>query len=123
MEQSILTSTKQLLGFESSYTVYDLDVITQINAHFAVLQQIGIGPENGFMIMDATPTWSDFFTEHAMNMVKTYVFIKTKLIFDPPASPLAITALDKQADEQFWRLAELRRGKDWRLYVLESQQP
>jgi hypothetical protein len=106
MEESILTSTKAILGLDSSYTAFDLDVITHINAAFSTLNQLGVGPELGFFIEDATPVWSDFtdLPPNQMHMVKTYVYLKVRSLFDPPTTSFAIEAMNKQLAEYEWRL-------------------
>lgn len=114
MENSILTSTKKILGMESGYTAFDLDVITHINTAFSTLNQLGIGPADGYMIEDATPTWDAFFgTNKKYNSIRTYVHLFVKLIFDPPQTSYLITAMEKQKDELTWRLSTVREETDW----------
>jgi type II secretory pathway component HofQ len=94
---SILTSTKKILGIEETDTSFDLDILTHINSVFSTLNQLGIGPEQGFAIEDATPTWDAFLgTDPRLNQVKSYVYLRLRLIFDPPTSSYAITAMEKQ---------------------------
>jgi hypothetical protein len=111
---SILTSTKKILGIEESYTDFDVDVITHINSVFATLNQLGIGPEQGFAIEDKIPTWATFLgTNPRINSVKTYVYLKVRLLFDPPQNSYAIEALNKQAEEFEWRLNTYREATNW----------
>ncbi|SRR6266540_646183 len=105
MSDSILTSTKKILGIEASYTAFDLDIITHINSVFSTLTQLGVGPTVGFMIEDATPVWSDFLgSDIRLNAVKTYVYLRVRLLFDPPTTSYAIEAMQQQIKELEWRL-------------------
>ena len=84
---SILTSVKKMLGIEEEYKHFDTDILMHINSAFSILTQIGVGPDSGFMITDDTSNWSDFIKEEAkLNLVKSYMFLKVKLLFDPPTS-------------------------------------
>jgi hypothetical protein len=114
MEQSILTSTKKILGIAEDYTVFDLDIITHINSAFSTLTQLGVGPAVGFMINDATEEWSDFIVEDFQyNSVKSYVFLKVRQLFDPPQTSYLISAMEKQIQELEWRLNVHREETGW----------
>lgn len=114
MEQSILTSVKKILGIEADYTAFDLDILTYINSAFSTLNQLGIGPEAGFMIEDAVPTWDSFIgTDFRLNSVRNYVYFSVRLIFDPPATSFAIEAMNQQKKELEWRLNTYREGTAW----------
>lgn len=116
MEQSILTSTKKILGITEDYTVFDLDIITHINTAFSTLAQLGVGPADGFMIDDATYMWEDFLGEvpdFQNNSVKSYVFLKVRQLFDPPQTSYLITAVEKQIQELEWRLNVHREETSW----------
>jgi hypothetical protein len=114
VEQSILTSTKKMLGIDASYTVFDLDILTHINSAFATLNQLGIGPESGFMITDATSTWDSVIgTEPRLQSVKTYVWLKVRNSFDPPSTSYQIQAFEKQIQELEWRLNVFMEGTIW----------
>lgn len=104
MEQSILTSTKKLLGIDKDYKAFDLDVLTHINSAFATLQQRGVGPVEGFFVEDEVATWDNFFIGNDLNAVRTYVLISVRLVFDPPANAFVVTSLEKQIEELGWRL-------------------
>lgn len=101
---SILTSIKKLLGISADYTHFDEDLIIQINSAFSALTQLGVGPEEGFEIQDATTTWTEFMDDPRLNFAKTYVQIKVKLAFDPPTSSALIDSYNRQLDEITWRL-------------------
>lgn len=112
MEKSILISTKKILGLSAEYTPFDLDIITHINMTFAVLNQLGVGPTNGFYIEDSIPTWDNYQTTDSQttNLVKTYVFLKVKSLFDPPTNSFLAEAFNKQINEIEWRLNVIREG-------------
>lgn len=106
MEESILTTIKKLLGITEEYDCFDLDVIIHINSVFMDLTQIGVGPEAGFMIEDDGPVWSDFIPDKGkFEAVKSYVYLRVKLLFDPPLSSSAVEAMNRQIDKLEWRLS------------------
>lgn len=102
--ESILTSIKKLLGIMSDYTNFDDDIIIHINTAFAMLNQLGVGPEGGFMIVDANSRWEDYTTEKNLNMVKTYIYLKVRLLFDPPTSTALIESINRTLSEIEWRI-------------------
>jgi hypothetical protein len=104
--ESILDSTKKKLGLGADYDVFDLDIVTHINTAFMTLQQIGIGPAEGFMIEDADPTWDAFLgSDPLLNSVKSYVYLRVRLLFDLPATSFHIASIEKQIQELEWRLS------------------
>lgn len=114
MEQSILISTKKILGIAEDYTVFDLDIITHINSAFSTLTQLGVGPAAGFMIDGPEDLWTDFIAnDFQYNSVKSYVFLKTRQLFDPPQTSYLITAVEKQIEELEWRLNIHREETEW----------
>jgi hypothetical protein len=114
MENSILISTKKVLGIDEDYTAFDLDIITHINTAFSTLTQLGVGPAEGFMIEDDTAEWADFVTNDLQyNSVRSYVFLKVRYLFDPPQTSYLITATEKQIAELEWRLNVHREETEW----------
>lgn len=115
METSILNSTKKILGIANDYTAFDLDIITHINSAFSTLTQLGVGPENGFMIEDDSLEWSDFIPadDPQYSSVKTYVYLKTRRVFDPPQTSYLISAMNDQIEELEWRLNVHREETEW----------
>lgn len=114
MIQSILTSTKKTLGLDESYTAFDHDIITHINSVFSTLHQLGIGPPEGYMIEDATNVWSEFMgTDAPMNAVKTYMYLRVRLLFDPPPTGYLVDSMQKQIEQMEWRLNVEREGGAW----------
>lgn len=116
MEQSILKSTKQILGIADSYDVFDLDIITHINTAFSTLTQLGVGPVTGFMIEDESTEWGEFIdmeTDSQYNAVRSYVFLKVRYLFDPPTTSYLIAATERQISELEWRLNVHREETQW----------
>lgn len=112
MEDSILTSTKKILGLEADYTAFDLDVITHINAAFSVLNQLGVGPKDGFSIEDSGAGWGDYAVPaNQLHLVKTYVYLKVRIHFDPPSTSYLIEAMNNQIAQYEWRLNVFREGE------------
>lgn len=108
----ILDSTKKALGLSPSYDVFDPEIIMYINGVFSTLHQLGIGPEEGFAIQGDGETWNAFLGDDPrLASVMTYVYLKVRLIFDPPASSFAIAAFEKQCQELEWRLNVYREGR------------
>lgn len=106
MTTSILDTIKAMLGVETSQTAFDTDIIVGINTTFMTLHQLGVGPTTVFSISDKTKTWSDFLgTSTDIEAVKSYIYSKVKLTFDPPTSSYVLTAMDVQSKELEWRLA------------------
>ena len=114
MEESILITIKKMIGFDKDYDYFDTDLIVQINSCFSILGDLDLGPEEGFFITGEQQKWSEFiFTPSYLGMIKNYIFIKTKLVFDRPETAYAIQSLTKMAEELEWRLhMESERIKD-----------
>ena len=105
MNESILTSIKKMLGITEEYTHFDQDIIIHINTVLMILHQLGVGPEEGFAITDSYETWSDFLVDNKnIEAVKTYVYLKVKLLFDPPLSSAVTESINKSINELEWRL-------------------
>lgn len=103
---SILDSTKKVLGLETDNTDFDVDVIMHINSVFSILHQLGIGPIEGFTIEGADELWADFLADvEPLNMVKTYVYLRVRMIFDPPITSFGIEAMNNQIDELTSRIS------------------
>lgn len=105
MEESILISIKKMLGPSASNNAFDTDIIIHINTVFMVLSQLGVGPEKGFRIEDDKAVWTDYIKdEDNLDAVKTYIYLKVKLIFDPPLNSATIEAMKQSINEFEWRL-------------------
>ena len=105
MEQSILNTIKKMLGPDSSYDVFDTDIIIHINSAFSILTQLGVGPKGGFRITGSEETWGDFLGDVIdLESVKNYIYMKVKMIFDPPSNSFVQKALEESCKEIEWRL-------------------
>lgn len=103
--ESILTSIKKLLGIVEEYKHFDADLIMHINSVFSILTQLGVGPSEGFSIEDDSAVWSDFIPEKSkIEAVKSYVYLKVKLLFDPPLTGSVIESMNRLISELEWRL-------------------
>lgn len=105
--ESILISIKKMLGIDEEYTHFDADIIMHINSVLMILNQLGVGPSGGFIIEDETSTWSDFIPDETpvqLEAVKSYIYLKVKLLFDPPLSSSVIESYNRQISEFEWRL-------------------
>lgn len=115
MEQSILITTKKMLQIGDDDISFDLDIITHINSAFSILNDLGVGPQEAYLIEDAEPEWGEFIvdTDHTLNLIKTFVFLHTRLYFDPPATTFHMNAAQEQLKEVTWRLSVKREESDW----------
>lgn len=106
MNDSILVTIKKLIGFDSDFDVYDKDLIVLINSCFATLFQLGVGPQDhAYTITGSENVWAEFMGVNTdIESVKSYIYIKCRLVFDPPANSFITTALSDQAKEYEWRL-------------------
>lgn len=104
MNDSILNSVKLQLGILPEYTVFDQQLILAINTAFSILHQLGVGPKDGYAIEDESNRWDEVVTKQSLNMVKSYVFLKVKLLFDPPSTSFVLDAYNKQLAEMEWRI-------------------
>ena len=102
--ESILTSIKKLLGIQAEYTAFDQDLIIHINTAFAVLNQLNIGPPHGFAIEDDATTWDEYITSCNLTMVRSYIYMKVRLMFDPPTSGILVESMKGMISELEWRL-------------------
>ena len=102
---SILNTTKKMLGIETDVTVFDTDIIVNINTVFMTLNQLGVGPTSGFSITGATETWEQFLgTITDLEAVKSFMYLKVRMLFDPPSNSALIDTINRQIDEIGWRL-------------------
>lgn len=104
MNDSILTTIKEMLGIAEEYAHFDSVIIRHINSAFMTLHQLGVGPK-GFRILSDEQTWYDFLGESDdLETVITYVYEKVKMNFDPPTSSFVMDAIKEQSKEDEWRL-------------------
>lgn len=105
-ENSILTSIKKLLGIAENYTHFDADIIMHINSVFMTLNQLGVGPKEGYFIEDDSDVWSDYISnDKLLHYIKTYIYSKVKLLFDPPQSSAVMDAIRNSISECEFRIS------------------
>lgn len=105
MTESILNSVKKTLGIDAAYDAFDPELVIHTNSALSTLTQLGIGPVGGLTISDHTTTWDEFGVDDArLNSVKTYVYLKVRLVFDPPGTSYLIKAMEDQIRELEWRI-------------------
>lgn len=105
MQNSILLTIKQMLGIPSEYSVFDEELVVYINTVIAALRQLGVGPENGFAITGENDSWGDYIGDTLMyENVKSYIYLKVRMMFDPPSSSFVLEAFKNQAAEIEWRI-------------------
>lgn len=105
MADEILASTKLKLGLPEDYAYFDDDVIDLINSSFALLQQLGVGPPEGFSISTGDELWTDFIeASPVLNFVKELVWLDVSLMFDPPSSSFVLDSKNRRRDELIWRI-------------------
>lgn len=112
MSDSILNDTKKVLSIGADDTAFDVDIVMHINSTFTILSQLGVGPANGFMIEDAAAQWVDYLHDDLMlNSVKSYIYLRVRLLFDPPATSHLVAAIKEQIAEIEWRLNVEMEGR------------
>lgn len=103
--ESILTSIKKLLGIAEEYEHFDPDIIMHINSVFMILNQLGVGPDDGFMIEGEDAEWQEYLDDkRLLESVKSYVYLKVRLLFDPPQSSAVIESMNRLINELEWRI-------------------
>lgn len=103
--ESILTSIKKLLMLDEDDTSFDTDIIIHINSVLSILNQLGVGPDNGFSITDKSTTWKEYLGSYPnLDSVRSYVYLKVKLLFDPPSSNAVIESYNHVIGELEWRI-------------------
>jgi hypothetical protein len=116
MFESILLNVKKILGIAPDYTEFDVDIMTHINSVFSTLTELGIGPVEGFAIKDATDMWADFLEDDLrLNNTKSYMYLRVRLLFDPPMHGYLVTAMQEQIRELEWRINVIREVRDYPL--------
>lgn len=112
---SILVTIKKMIGLEASYMQFDTDIVILINSAIATLRQLGVGPVAGYKITGANNTWSELLlNDEKLESAKTYIYLKVRKIFDPPASSALAQAIDQEIKEYEWRLnVTVDSGEDY----------
>jgi hypothetical protein len=114
MTESILQSIKKTLNLSADYEAFDQDIVMHTNSVFSTLNQLGVGPDLGFMIEGEGPTWTEFLgNDPRLNHVKSYVYLRVRLLFDPPTTGYHVEAMKEQIKELEWRLNAQREDTQW----------
>jgi hypothetical protein len=117
---SILDTIKKMLGIDNIDVSFDTDIIININSAFMVLNHLGVGPTEGFSISDSTALWSDFLGDLTkLEGIKSYIYLKVKILFDPSASSTILDAMSRQITEFEWRL---NQQAEEGLYIVEEEE-
>lgn len=112
MAQSILDSTKKILGVPADYDVFDVDIVMHINSALSTLNQLGVGPVDGFAIEDGEPTWEDFLGgDKRLNNVQTFVYLNVRFLFDPPSTSYLLAAQKSLIEELTVRISIQRENE------------
>lgn len=107
MDDSVLSTIKKMLGLDASYDAFDTDIIVLINSALMIMQQYGAVPKEGVMIHGLAETWSQILpSDKLLEGVKTFIYLKVKMVFDPPNSSYVLNAYKEQAEELEWRIKE-----------------
>jgi hypothetical protein len=118
MEQSILKSTKKILGVSPDDDSFDLDIMTHINSAFSNLHDLGVGSPLGFVVEDDTANWNNLFEkpEEQKSMlayIRSYIYLRVRLLFDPPGTSFLLDSINKQIEELEWRISVKREEEKW----------
>lgn len=110
--ESILNSIKKLLGITEDYDAFDTDIILHINSVFSILSQLGVGPEKAYRITDASNEWDEFTGDsECLELVKSYMYMRVRLMFDPPTNSFLVSSMQEQIKEAEWRLNVIAEGE------------
>ena len=110
--ESILTSIKLLLGITEDYEHFDNQIVAHINSVLMILTQLGVGPPDGFIVKDKSDTWNEFIPDGKnLELVKSYIHLKVKLLFDPPSSSVVMESTNRMINEFEWRLNAAAESK------------
>lgn len=120
---SILMSIKRMLNVDPEEQAFDMEIGTHINGVFMTLWQLGIGPDDGFSVRDADTQWTDFSNDKTLvETLKEYVYLKVRMIFDPPASSIVADAYNSRISELEWRL-NIQAEKSWKNNTEKAGEP
>lgn len=103
---SILSDVRKLVGGDVNATDFDVDLVININSSLSILTQLGVGPKGGFKITSSgAENWESFIGDsNLLEMVKTFVYLKAKIVFDPPQSATTMKAFQDEITELEWRI-------------------
>lgn len=124
MEDSILDSVKTMLGLTDDYNAFDSELTLHINSVLTVLYQLGVGRQDKIFVIDGEETkWSDFFGDSdVIPLVKSYTYLKVRLLFDPPNSGVLHEAMERQVEELEWRLNVQAETPEYEVCLLDEDE-
>lgn len=115
MNENILGSIRHATGLGDEHVFFDPDLVMHINSVFDILHQLGIGPSGGFKLETGEELWSEFLGDsETLEMVKTYMYISVKLVFDPPQNSFLVKQLEDTKKEYEWRMNVGAESKLWK---------
>lgn len=103
MDSVILEDIKRMLGIAPSTTEFDMDIVSAINSAFFTLYQLGIGLHEPFAVEEDTD-WSELDTTVPKQVLRDYIYLKVKTVFDPPSSSFVAEAIRDRISELEFRL-------------------
>lgn len=110
-DEKILSTIKDLLGIPQEIDTFDNSLLITINGSFGTLNQLGVGPSSGFVVKDSETLWSEFSVDPIVNqLAKPFVYLNTRLQFDPPANSFLVTSINDQIKELTFRLLAQGNG-------------
>lgn len=104
MSTSILNDVKHTLMLAPEQNQFDIDIVMHINSALSTLTQLGVGPIEGYEITGPDNQWSEFADDRRLNAVRSYLFLKTKLVFDPPGTGFVLASMERQIQELEFRI-------------------
>lgn len=114
MSDSILTTTKKALGLAADYDAFDPEIVMFINTVFSRLDDLGVGPEGGYAIEDENDLWSTYLNDDPiLNRIQSYMYLRVKMLFDPPTTSFLMNAIDAQIDKMEWLINAHWERDNW----------
>lgn len=113
LETSILKCTKKTLGLDPTYTPFDLEITIHINSVFSRLTQLGVGPTAGFRIEDDSAKWEDFISDDRLSDVQSYMYLRVRMLFDPPDHGGVLASFKEQIEKLEWCINMTREDIDY----------
>ena len=105
MTDSIFESVKKVVGLLGDDGSFDEDILLHINSVVSTLRQLGLSIPADFYVRDDVQTWRDLLGEFRdLDLVKSYMTMKVRLMFDPPSSSFGLKSMEEMVKEYEWRI-------------------
>ena len=103
---SILVTVRESLGLQADDdNSFSDELIMLINSSLADFAQLGVGPSTGFSITGEEETWDDLLGgDPRLNNVQSLLFLKVKMLHDPPETGYLVTSYEKLIEKAEWRV-------------------